>query len=90
MITDAYTRTCQACANAYQSDDYEDPTQAGPWSQDIGPCCFHGPSFAITQAVHTAKPFQSIPPWAPHTATQKAEARWNLKMLRTQDHIIAP
>lgn len=79
---DAYTQTCATCGLAYQADDYDDPSGAPVWEQGPGPCCFHGPTLAPKQESYVAQAFQSIPPWAPHTATQKAEARWNLMALR--------
>jgi hypothetical protein len=87
---DACTRSCQVCGCAYDASDFDDPGGNLAWTPPIGPCCFHGPSFGINQADHVAPPFQSILPWAQHTATQKAEARWNLKTLRTQARIVAP
>jgi hypothetical protein len=82
-LPDAHTRTCIACGHAYQADDYDDPSSGGPlWEQATGPCCFHGPARAPKQVSQVAPAFRSIPPWVPHTATQKTEARWNLKALR--------
>ena len=85
---DAYTRTCQACGRAYDASDFDDPSRNQVWMQATCPCCFHGPHW-MPQMKGRAEPpvFSSLPPpWAPHTAAQKAQAHWNLKPMRT--HVV--